>query len=349
MDSKDYKRVEFEDEIHLKDIILALIKHKRLIAFVTCMGVVISIVYTFFIATPKYEAISEVVINAPKTIVTRYGEFEFHTESTDDYAKYALSNEVIVRLRDQLDFQGSIEELKSRIAVKNDKDSNKYTYTTVGKTPSEAKAINDYLNQLTEKALRLAMKNQALEYFISYYEVKIASLTNDIEHKESVLNEIKSLLGTLEPIYTLQKSIFDDPETAAMYADRSDLDFAFLSEGIIVEEYVNENYFMVQEEATTVQLDLINNRQSLNYMNKLLKDLKNEKTEFDENVHTESEALVLNNKLDVFSDQFYVMSDALEPVNPVEPRKGLNLAIGLSIGLLLGCFVAFMKSYMQKI
>lgn len=338
----------YENEISLKELIMTLYNQRKLIVVITAFCVVFTLVYSFFIMSPIYEASSEALVNAPATVETRYGTYEFYTENASDYAQYALSDEVLDRVHDQLQIEGTVEGLRNRITISNDKDSSRYILKTTGETSDDAKMLNDTIAKQFETMIRIMMKKHALDYFIGKYEVDIASLLNSIDQKEAIITDTKALLDTLEPIYTLQKALFSDPNAAAVYANQFGLDLSTLSENVMVEEFANENFFKVEQQYTDLKLELISLNQALNKTNAYLLDLLQEKKDFETKYRTDDEAKILNDKLDVYGGQFLITSHAMEPESPVGPRKALNLAIGLVFGVMLGVFVAFGKAYWER-
>ncbi len=188
----------------------------------------------------------------------------------------------------------------------------------------------------------------AIDRFIMDYERRIDNYNINIESKERLLKERKTLLDEIKPIYTLQKSLFNDPETAAAYADKFDLDLNELSQSMLVEENAREIYFTMENKYFETKDELINLREALFNNKARLAELNTEKEMLMRKKNTDDEQTILNGRIDVFADKILVASPAVIPQNPVAPRKALNLAIGAVLGLMLGVFTAFFVNYWKN-
>jgi LPS O-antigen subunit length determinant protein (WzzB/FepE family) len=196
--------------------------------------------------------------------------------------------------------------------------------------------------------IRIKYKLIAVEQFIYDYEVRIDNIENSIAREEKIMKDTKELLDSITPIYTLQKLLFSDPEAAAAYANEFNLDLSDLSENIMTQEFVNNNYFSIESKYLDSKTSLISLRESLERSRRFYEELIEEKKLIEELRNTENEEKILNGKVDVMRDNIIVLSEAYRPNNPVSPNKLLNLAIGLVLGLMLGVFAGLFKTYWEN-
>ncbi len=341
------------DEISLKELLTALWTEKKWIIAITIAVIVSAGIYTFFIADTVYEASSELLIQAPKkgaalSSGTRYGTFEFPSSNPRDYINFIQSSEVARKVIEQQNIDTTVAAFQKGVDIEQDKDANRFVVKTKGKTAERAAQINTTLVNTFIETQRINYKKAAIERFIMNYERAIDNLNISIESKERLLTERKALLDDIKPIYTLQKSLFNDPQTAAAYADKFDLNLNELSQNMLVQENAHGIYFKMEEQYIETENDLINLRESLFNNEERLAELKAELEMLLQKKNTADEQSILNGRLDVFADKILVASPAIIPEKPVAPRKALNLAIGGVLGLMMGVFAAFFVNYWKN-
>ncbi len=344
---------EHYDEISLKELLMALWNEKKSIVIVMVITILLTAIYTFFIAEPIYEASSELIIKTPKkgetlSADTLYGIYEFPTSNPLDYINFIKSSEVVKKVINEEQLDQSVSAFQKGIKIEQDKDANRFVITTMANDAGRAAEINRALIDAYIETQRINYKRYAIENFILEYERSIEKLSILIDSKQRLLEERKALLDQIKPIYTLQKSLFDDPETAAAYADKFDLDLNELSQNMLVAEQAHEVYFKMEERYFETEDELINLREKLLQDEARLVELQTEKQLILDKMNTGDIAVALNGRVDVFADMVLVTSPAIAPQHPVAPRKVLNLAIGVVLGLMLGVFVAFFRNYWKN-
>ncbi len=341
------------DEISLKELLTALWTEKKWIIAITIAVIALAGIYTFFIADTVYEASSELIIQSPKkgevlSSATRYGAFEFPSNNPKDYINFIKSSEVVKKVVENQKIDTTIAGFQKGITIEQDKDANRFVVMTKANTAERAAEINMALVNTFIDKQRINYKKLAIDRFIMNYERSIDNLTINIESKERLLKERKALLDEIKPIYTLQKSLFNDPETAAAYADKFDLDLNELSQSMLVQENARGIYFTMESKYFETKDELINLRESLFNSKARLDELKSEKETLMQKKNTDDEQSILNGRIDVFADKILIASPAVTPQKPIAPRKALNLAIGAVLGLMLGVFVAFFVNYWKN-
>lgn len=338
-DSNDDRNGEFT----LNQVTFILWKNIKTIMAIALLCTLLSLIYSFFILKPKYEAVSELLVSVPVSVETPYGTYTFPTEKSSDYSSQLLSDAVLRQSIEKLRMDISIQALRSSIKIINEPESEKFEIFTSGTTGESAVTFNKILIQSFEQSMRIIFKQSALDFFINSYKIQIDSQANSILIAEKQLIDTKKILDSLKPLYVMRKSLFDDPKAAASYADTFNLDLSNLSENVMIEEYANENYFTVESEYMTQQLDISKLKLSLDNNKKLLDELQQEKQRSEAFGISGENEKILNSKLDVFVDSIIVLSNSEIPQYPVGPNKKLYLVVGVIFGLLLGCLVVFIK------
>src|SRR6056297_94450 len=342
------------DEISLKELILNIWNERVLIIIITAVVLLATLLYTFVVVTPMYQAKSELLIKKPASVGTRYGTYTFPSENINDYIQYINSNAVVDRVimandLDQVGENGMANQsFRNKVSISNDEESNRFTVVFEYSDPELAYQINNSLVQTYIDTIRMKYKLNAVEQFIYDYEVQIDNLQNSIEREERIMEDTKELLDSITPIYTLQKLLFSDPEAAAAYAEEFNLDISDISENVMTQEYVNENYFSIESKYLDTKTNLISFRESLERKERFYEELVEEKALIDKYRNTDNEENILNGKMDVMRDNIMIVSEAHYSDVPVSPNKLLNLAIGLVLGIMLGVFAGLFKAYWKN-
>lgn len=346
----EQQHYEQYDEISLKELIIALWDGKKWIIGFTLLAIALAAIYSFAIAKPVYEVTSELVIQKPVEEPTRYGVYTFPSENPADYINSIKSGDVIKQVIAQHQLDTTVASFQKNITIANDakQEESRFLITTTGNSAETAARVNNDLVQTFITSQRVKYKGYAIDRFIINYERSIDNTQLAIESKMRLLVEREALLKEIQPIYTLQKSLFNDPETAAAYADKFDLDLSQLSQSMLVEENARDIYLKMEEKYIELKDELISLKESLYTSNIKYQELLKEREAVTANLAKGDYAEILNGEVDVFADKVLVVSPAFEPQKPVAPRKALNLAIGAVLGFMIGVFVAFFINYWKK-
>ncbi len=342
------------DEISLKELILNIWSERVLIILITATVLLATILYTFVVVSPTYKAETELLIKQPSSIGTRYGTYIFPSENINDYVQYINSNAVVDRVikengLDQVGETGmSNQSFRNKVTISNEDESNRFTVAFEYNDPEKTYKINKSLVDTYMNTIRMKYKLNAVEQFIYDYEVQLDNLQNSIEREETIMDETKELLDSITPIYTLQKLLFSDPEAAAAYAEEFNLDISDISENVMTQEYVNDNYFLIESKYLDTKTNLISFREEFERKQKFYEELVKEKALIDEYKNTDNEENILNGKMDVMRDNIMIVSEAYYSDEPVSPNKLLNIAIGLVLGVMLGVFAGLFKAYWKN-
>lgn len=335
----------YEEEISLKELILVLVKEKKLVTIITVVTTIFAIIFTFMLPS-VYEAQSQVVFSIPEEKGTRFGVFVFPSQNVQDYLPLLNSLDVKKEVA-QIMGLDSTEEVQ---LTYNFNEKNKYVeISTQASSPELAKQLNDNVASTYINRIRAQYKQISMENFTNSLKNSITSLDYSKLVTQSMLKEKEAFLLELDPVYTLQKALFADPKAAALYADKFGLDLGSLSNDVVIEEFVNQKYLQIQAEAIDLKTSLINISEALKFNNILLEELLAEKEMFTKQIASLEYDDALNDELDILNGSILQVHEATLPLTKVSPRNSINVAIGLVMGLFLGVFVAFFKHYWKSI
>lgn len=332
-----------ENEISIKELILVLLKEKKLIAIITTTFTVLAIIVTLML--PKvYETQSQINYNLQVNSETRFGTFIFPSQNIADYLPLLTSDEVRNEVASKLGVEAN--NINPQIIYNKE---NKYIFVkTTASTPELAKQINDALIQIYINRIRVQYKLETVNKFINFFQNSIKSDTFKVERTQSMLTEKQTFLMELNPKYTLQKAIFADSNTAALYADKFNLDFSTLSNDVILEEYASEKYLQIEAEVIDLRSSLINMSENLKFSEKLLVELNEEKNQLLLNLKTYNYNSILNDELDVLNSSISQVSEAILPASKISPKNSVNVGLGFILGFVLSIFYILLKYYWKS-
>ncbi len=112
---------------------------------------------------------------------------------------------------------------------------------------------------------------------------------------------------------------------------------ADLKGSMLQEEILNTNYVKVENLITDNKIQATDLNVQKEKLEEMLKELEAEKALLESGEKTEF--------LSIIATIVQEISPATMPINPVAPRKALNVAIGFVLSFVLGVFVAFFKAY----
>lgn len=330
-----------ENEISLKELLVVLLNQRKLIGLITIAVTSLAIIFSLLMPN-VYEAQSQVVFSIPGSYGSRFGTYLFPSQNVADF----------IPLLDSLEVKS---EVASKLELKNTSDINSsfvfnedYMYVTIktqANTPEKAKELNDVFVSTYINRINAQYKLIAIDKFIYNHEMNISNLNYQKESTQSMIDEKSAFLEILDPVYTLQKAVFSDPRSAALYADKFNLDLGSLSNDVVLEEFVNQKYLAIDAEIIDLKTSMINMNESLKYSELLLKELKEEKAQFSKSLESLNYEDDLFDELTVLKGAISQVSEAVTPDSRISPRRTLNVAIGFVLGLMFGVFIAFFKHY----
>ncbi|MBE5808082.1 MAG: polysaccharide export protein [Clostridiales bacterium] len=134
------------DEINLLELFYRLLEKFRIILAAGLIGAILMGVYSFFIATPMYEATSEMYILSSKDSAINLSDLQIGAALTSDYEEVLRTWEVEALVRQNLDLPYTNKQLKGMISIANPSNTRILKITATSADPQEAKDIaNEYV------------------------------------------------------------------------------------------------------------------------------------------------------------------------------------------------------------
>lgn len=343
------ENMKLQEDFSFKEIIKALLDQKKIILAVTSVITVMALVVSFFILTPKYESSMSFVMRIPESIQTKAGTYYYITTSYNDYLPLLKDNRVLDMTAESLglDYKGS--SLRNRISFEppsSRDESQKTIKLTVAGPDGEENALiaNELINNYIEY-LNIDFKEKAINQFIRDYSVKLDLLEKNIELTEKKLVESERLISEISPFITLQKALSSNPEVAAKYASDKGVNVKDLTDDMLYDEILNPNYSSMDSLILEYKKYISDSNIEKERYIELLSELSHEKKALDHYYETKDKSMFKDQYIEVFNTNIQVMSPAIASSKPVSPKIGLNIAISIVLGFMLGISIAFFKIY----
>lgn len=136
---------ETEQEIDLIELGYELIDKLKYIIISAVIGLLISGVYTFFIATPIYEAVAKLYVLNSGDSVVNLADLQLGNYLASDYTEVFKTWEVNEMVRTNLGLDYTYEELEKMVSISNPQDTRILYISVQSPDPGEAMTMaNEY-------------------------------------------------------------------------------------------------------------------------------------------------------------------------------------------------------------
>jgi capsular polysaccharide biosynthesis protein len=335
----------YEDEISLKELIMVLINHWKMIVGITLIAAILGGIYGFVIANPSFESRMEGTISIPESVNTKYGSYPYPSTNTMDYLSVIKSNRVLSQTIKALDLDTSIESLGDRITINNGEESSLFSFVVTAASPEEAQELVETLTTYFIEELNVVYKAKAIDYFSRQYFVEYQSYEETEIRLQRDLENTENLIETVEPTITLRRLILNDPVYAASVAAERNISLDDLSEETMLEEVINPQYESLQGKLISLKQQLDDLQLARERNERYLAELEAEEMKLLTYRSEGDETVLTDGLLEVIQSRILVNGRGSFPENPIAPRKMLILAIAIVLGGMIGVFIAFFKAY----
>jgi LPS O-antigen subunit length determinant protein (WzzB/FepE family) len=332
----------YEDEIDLRELILALWRQKIIIISITLVFAIVAGIFGMFIKSPVYETNMNIVISIPETYVTRYGEYKLPISSNGEYVKLIKSNNVIVNTINDMGYntaEVTIEDLKERITLGEISTTagvvqNSYNVTVSADTPEGSLQLAEHLYENYIDFMDVMMKERAISYYYNDFTVQIKTLENTLTKTQEILKENEKLLA-------------NTPQTINQKEAAQELQ-AGVSDYIILENIINPNYTTLEGKIIENKQLLIETQSSIDQYAKYLEELDTEKAALDKYYASGKAGKMESSIMDLVDVSIYQPSVPVAPTRSSGMGTVMYLAIGGVLGGMLSVMIALFRAYWRK-
>lgn len=332
----------YEDEIDLRELIMALWNRKKMIISLTLIITILAAIFSMFVLSPVYETTLNIVISMPDTYNTRYGEYKLPLTSNEQYINLIISNDVLINTIEDMGYDSedvSIEDLRNKISIgKNEAKTgavqNSFDVTVASDNPEESLELSQILYSNYLDFIDAMTKERAISHYNNYFKVELRTLANELDRVKETLKKNEELLSqTPQHIASGKANI----EIQTRLNGSSDY--------VVPVDTVNPNYIKIEN-------DIVENKQAINSIensmrmyNNYLEEIDVEKQAIDKYYRTGESEELESSLISVVETNVYLPSPPVVPTQKTSPSNALNTAIGAVLGGMLGVMVALIQEY----
>lgn len=151
------------EEIDIKEILYYIFKKKFFVIILTILGVVAGVLYTKFLITPMYSAVTTVVLSKPTAANNSYvvsgeaitqGDITLNSKLVSTYSEIMKSRAVAEEVKTSLGLEISEESLMSNISVKAKDDTEMLKIQVLNEDPIVAANVANSLSDVFKEKVR---------------------------------------------------------------------------------------------------------------------------------------------------------------------------------------------------
>jgi capsular polysaccharide biosynthesis protein len=334
----------YEDEIDLRELVMALWKRKKMIIAFTLIAAILAASFSMFILSPVYETKLNIVISMPETYHTRYGEYQLPITTNDQYINLITSNDVLINTIRSMGYDSeeiNVSGLNKRITVvkseaKTNTVQNSFTVTVSANNPEESLKLAQKLYDNYIEFMDVMVKERAISFYLNYFNIELMAENNDLGVEKETLEKNEALLSQTPKTIDAQSNI----EIQSPLNGNRDY--------IIPVETANPNYIKIET-------DIIQNKQRINSIESTIKKY----TEYIEELNVEKAAVhkyyetgrtekLASSFIGIVENSIYLPSPPVAPTEKTSPSNALNTAIGAVLGAMIGVMAALVMEYWFK-
>ncbi|HHV30634.1 GumC family protein [Acetivibrio mesophilus] len=416
------------EELSLREAIEIVIKGKWIIAAVTAICIVISLIISVFVIDPVYEAQTMLMISPIKKseaqaedinnfsplvdAISRYPEM-----SIDTYREQVKAPAILQYIRDEMNMKDvPLSKIASKISVNAIKNTNLLTISVTDVNPDIAAQIANLVSERFTKFVSETNQKQAVssaefienqmqkekenmeklseEYknFLSQprgpeevkmeldskllkiteYKTQLSQIKVDENATRASVNSARSLIGKTPQKLITDSTLLTDELLSGVIKEKTGLTSEDLANIKMSTEQINMIYVELSNMLNQLEVQLSNlEAQRMNIeqvIQECQKEIENLQVEYAEK---QQEYDILKLDLDLSKEAYnayqqkykesmimqsaeigkssiVIVSEAIPPINPVAPKKVLNVAIAGVLGIGISFAIVFIREYLIR-
>jgi len=306
------------------------------------------------------------------------------TMNVESYRQQITTPEVLRKTIDELDLGDTytIGGLARKIELETVKDTQLITIKVQDTDPEMAAAIvnsvgENFIEYVTESTKSRA--NASSQYVANQMEIEKKNYDDALLEQKELLSQPRSsqeVQMELDAILTQLTEFKTEKNALEIRKDALDASIGIAEaapgNGSSLTLNQNTGRVLLDSSETTLRMELAEVESQLESIDMMIPELEKGvedlRVEYQDKYHRESittqrvdrakgiyesflkkyEELRVTESAQIGEASVVVVSRAYAPVNPVGPRKALNMAIGLVLGLMIGVFAAFFIEYWKQ-
>lgn len=328
-------------EISLYEIIEIVLKGKWIIISITLASIILSATFSYFIIEPTYETYSIVRMQSATKEdgkkITNIKEFQESLKSA------STLNSMIVKNQLQ-DGEYTINSIRNMFELEVVPDSNIMKITVRGDNPEK---ISKLANMLAyELGIRIEITNRTGEIVKAQEHLEI--LQDQIVIIKAKLYELNNQLKVTPEKLITNQALSDNDLLRSLEQERSGISTKEAAQLNMQSESINPNYTDLQAKISqsTIELNALE-AEAKNYQNKVNLNM----SRIDEiDSKASNEKLDVNKSIRILDGTSAIfINPALQPEEPVGPKKLLNIIMASVVGVMLSLLIVFLRNYLREV
>ena len=332
---------QYEGEISLKDLFMALWRQRLIIISITLIAAIATGIVSVFFITPVYNSKLNIVINMPETHHTKFGDYKLPITSNGEYINLITSNNILIETINDMGYDPelvTIEGLRERITIDNTVttpgvEQNSFSVSVAADNPEEAKELAQVLFDNYIEFIDVITIKGAIDYYRSQFSISLKSLEVSMKSTEKILAKNEELLAET-PQTINQREAMDEIER-----DLSS------SEYIILENIINTNYIAIEKNIVENKQAIISIDNSMRVYNEYLAELDTIQKPLDIYYSTGDIQELDDITINITETNIYLPSQPIVPSRKTSPSNAMNVIIGTVLGGMVGVLIALVKEY----
>ncbi|NLZ83249.1 MAG: hypothetical protein GX915_06265 [Clostridiales bacterium] len=332
---------QYEGEISLKDLFMALWRQRLIIISITLIAAIATGIVSAFFITPVYNSKLNIVINMPETHHTKFGDYKLPITSNGEYINLITSNNILIETINDMGYDPelvTIEGLRERITIDNTVttpgvEQNSFSVSVAADNPEEAKELAQVLFDNYIEFIDVITIKGAIDYYRSQFSISLKSLEVSMKSTEKILAKNEELLAET-PQTINQREAMDEIER-----DLSS------SEYIILENIINTNYIAIEKNIVENKQAIISIDNSMRVYNEYLAELDTIQKPLDIYYSTGDIQELDDITINITETNIYLPSQPIVPSRKTSPSNAMNVIIGTVLGGMVGVLIALVKEY----
>ena len=334
----------YEDEIDLRELIMALWKRKIMIICFTLIAAILAGMFSMFILSPVYDSKLNIVMSMPEKYITRYGEYALPITTNEQYINLITSNDVLIHTIDKMgyDEEVTVDTLKKRITVgkseaKAGSVQNSFEVTVSADNPEEALKLAQVLYSNYLDFLDSMTKERAVNYYYNHFSIELRTLENSLTVEKERLKSNEALLAQTP------KNISDGNVDIGIQSPLNGN-----SSYILPVDTINPNFIKLENDIIANKQLISSLENSIAMNNQYLGELDKEREAIYKYYRTGESTVLGSSVIGVVETNVYLPSPPVAPTQKTSPSNALNTAIGAVLGGMLGVMIALFQEYWFK-
>lgn len=305
-----------QEEISLREYIDVIYKGKFIIISITVAALLLAGVLSYFVIEPTYETKATILINGVQDQGDEFSLYLNEIVSPQVYSERIVSSQLLKQVIEKYNLnEWDIQSLKRNIRVEFEKESKIMTISLKGNNP---KLIQKTLEAIITESYSFIGETISNRFtkIADQYKGQLTEEKGKLKVALKEYNEVRASEGL--PTIVLLDALTSEEKQYILNVD---------------ERYLDE----LQDLNKSQQVEF----EKLNHQVNILTELYNDYSEKYEKARSASQLFDLENIVTLIAQPQL-------PSNPVSPNKGLNMAVAVLIGFVMGTSIVLFRNYWEN-